>query len=101
MVGLFAVKNEAKKVLIKDFLLSCRVLFRKIEDYIIFLISKENNKKNIIIEYNQTSLNNKLIPIFLNNSYFRKFKTIKNKKFYLIKPNKLLNESEKLFIRRT
>lgn len=101
LVGLFAVKNEAKKVLIKDFLLSCRVLFRKIEDYIIFLISKENNKKNIIIEYNQTSLNNKLIPIFLNNSYFRKFKTIKNKKFYLIKPNKLLNESEKLFIRRT
>lgn len=97
LVGLYLIKEDKNSVVIKDFLLSCRVLFRKIEDYIIYKLSRNYNSKKIIIEFRETTLNNKLVPNFLKSSYF----DILNKKgklsLYTIKPNKTLNETKKLF----
>ena len=48
------------------------MLFRKIEDYMIFKILK-NLILNIIIKYNQTSLNNRLVQ-FSKKRYFENYK---------------------------
>ena len=82
---------------IKDFLLSCRVLFRKIEDYIIYELSRNYNSKKIIIEFRETALNNKLVPNFLKSSYFELLNKNGKLSLYKIKPNKTLNETKKLF----
>ena len=64
------IKEDENSVVVKDFLLRCRVLFRKIEDYIIYELSRNYNSKKIIIEFRETALNNKLVPNFLKSSYF-------------------------------
>lgn len=98
VVGLFILKFDGKNILITDLLLSCRILYRKIEDYIIFNIIKIFGNQKITIEYKNTILNDKLIPIFLKNDFFRKLKNEKEKKIYLINKTKNLYESKKIFI---
>ena len=99
IIGLFTLKFEGKNIRITDLLLSCRILYRKIEDYIICYIINSFRNKKITIEYKNTILNNKLIPIFLKNDFFQKFKKEKKKQIYLINKTKNLNESKKIFIK--
>lgn len=96
IIGLFVLKFDGKNILITDLLLSCRILYRKIEDYIIFNILKKFKNKKITIEYKKTTLNNKLIPIFLKNNFFKILKK-KTKQNYLISLTKNLHESKKIF----
>lgn len=98
VVGLFILKFDGKNILITDLLLSCRILYRKIEDYIIFNIITTFGNHKITIEYKNTILNDKLIPIFLKNDFFRKLKNEKENKIYLINKTKNLYESKKIFI---
>ena len=82
---------------IVDFVLSCRVLNRYLEDYIILRILKKNKNKNITINYTKQKVNNILIPIFLNKEYFILDKIKKNVFKYDVKPMNKSNEIEKIF----
>ena len=78
IIGAYIIKKEKLKVQIVDFVLSCRVLNRYLEDYIILIILKKNKNKNITINYTKQKVNNILIPIFLNKEYFILDKIKKN-----------------------
>ena len=98
IVGLFIIYTDTKEIIIKDFLLSCRVLFRKIEDFTISKISSIYPKKKILIEYKKTVVNNKLVPKFLTKSYFKLYKRKeKNLEIYKITNNNELNATKKIF----
>ena len=97
IIGAYIIKKEKLKVQIVDFVLSCRVLNRYLEDYIILRILKKNKNKNISINYTKDKVNNILIPIFLNKEYFKLDKIKKNVFKYDIKPMNKSNEIEKIF----
>jgi FkbH-like protein len=97
IVGAYILKKQNKQSEIVDFVLSCRVLNRYLEDLIIIKIIKANNNKKLSICYKKDKVNSELIPIFLKKDYFRFNK--KNKKlfnFYLDYTKKS-NEIEKIF----
>lgn len=83
IIGTFVTNKKKNTIEIIDFVLSCRVFNRYIEDYIIWYILKKNKNKKILINYINTELNNKLIPVFLKKDYFKIEK--KNKKNIFIK----------------
>ena len=97
IIGAYIIKKEKLKVQIVDFVLSCRVLNRYLEDYIILRILKKNKNKNITINYTKQKVNNILIPIFLNKEYFILDKIKKNVFKYDVKPMNKSNEIEKIF----
>ena len=101
IIGAYIVKKDKFKVEIIDFVLSCRVLNRYVEDFIILKIMKDNNNKKISILYKNNKVNNVLIPIFLKKEYFELKK--KNKKLfkYDIKLIDKSYEIEKIFNQRT
>jgi predicted enzyme involved in methoxymalonyl-ACP biosynthesis len=83
--------------------LSCRILSRKIEEYIIYLIQKKNRNKEIYLEHVKTDKNKELIKIFLENNSFQKVskKMMDKVKFkgelYKVLLNKKLINVEKFF----
>lgn len=97
IVGLLIIEKSKEKICITDFLLSCRILYRKVEDYIIYHVLKLYKNKKIEIHYNNSTLNNKLIPIFLKKSFFKFYKRIKKKEIYLVIKNRKINEAKKFF----
>jgi FkbH-like protein len=97
LIGLYLLKIEEDKIIIKNLILSCRVLFRKIEDFIIYKIHTTYKNKKIHIEYRESSLNNKLIPKFLNNKFFRFYSMKGEIKKYSITSTKSLYETKKIF----
>ena len=80
-----------------DFVLSCRVLNRYLEDFIILRIVEKNKNMNILIYYKKDKLNNVLIPLFLNKNYFRLNKKNKNLFKYDIKLKNNFHEIKKIF----
>ena len=91
-VGLYTLILKESKFFISDFLFSCRVLNRYIEQYIIYLILSKINKTQLYIIYNKTKINDKLVPKFLKNDFFKLCKKDGKKQIYKIKKtNKLLN----------
>ena len=97
IVGAYILKRQNKQSEIIDFVLSCRVLNRYLEDLIIIKIIKANDNRKLSIYYKKDKVNSELIPIFLKKDYFKLNK--KNKKlfnFYVDKPKKS-NEIEKIF----
>ena len=97
IVGAYIIKKEKHKVEIIDFVLSCRVLNRYLEDFIILRILKKNKKKNISIFYLKDKVNSVLIPIFLKKKYFKLKKGNKKLFNYNISLPDNYDEIEKIF----
>ncbi len=97
IIGAYIIKKEKLTIEIVDFVLSCRVLNRYIEDYIILKILKKYKNKKISINYTKDRVNNVLIPVFLNKKYFELAKIKKNIFKYDIKPLNNASEIEKIF----
>jgi FkbH-like protein len=99
IVGVYIAKKKRLKVEVIDFVLSCRVLNRYIEDFTILRILKANKNKNISIYYKKDKLNSVLIPMFLNKNYFKLNKKNKNLFKYDIKLKNDFHEIKKIFSR--
>ena len=97
IVGAYIIKKDKQKVEIIDFVLSCRVLNRYLEDFIILRILKKNKKKNISIFYLKDKVNSVLIPIFLKKKYFKLKKGNKKLFNYNISLSDNYDEIEKIF----
>ena len=107
IVSFVCLKNIEKKIFIDSFLMSCRVLGRYLENWIlheIIKISKKKKSKPIIAEFTQ-SLKNKIAREFLKNNNFRKvssqyLKNFKKEMNYSLSKNKseffLLDQSKKI-----
>ena len=98
IIGAVVLKIENKKILIEDFILSCRVLSRFVEDFILQYIFERFSEKDIEIRYKKTNVNSNLIPIFLKKKIFNLTKKINNLYVYKIKFNlKELKNIKKIF----
>ncbi len=97
IIGAYIIKKEKLKIEIIDFVLSCRVLNRYLEDYIISKITQAYRNSAIFIFYKKETLNNVLIPIFLNKPFFKLNKKIKNLYKYNIKSTNNSDEIKKIF----
>ncbi len=98
IIGAYILKKVDDKVIIVDFLLSCRVLYRFVEQFILSKISKKFQGKEIIIIHNKSMVNSELVSKFLTNKIFKLLNRKESKFFYKINLNKKeINETEKLF----
>ncbi len=97
IVGSFIIEKKDNNVLIKDFLISCRVLYRYVEDYVMAYILKKYKNYKVHIIYNSTKVNNKLVPIFLKKTFFKLNNKIKNKHIYELKYTKELEYAKEAF----
>jgi FkbH-like protein len=97
IIGTYIIIIKENSVQIEDFVLSCRVINRYVEDYIILSIVKKYKNKKITIKYLNTGLNNKIVPIFLKKNYFKLEKQKNNMYTYQIIFNKELDEIKKFF----
>ena len=98
LIGAYVLKIEYDKILVEDFILSCRVLSRFVEVYVLYIICNKFKKKKIEINYRKTNLNSNLIPLFLKNIFFKLKKKKKNNFLYSINAKKFNNnETKKLF----
>tara|TARA_B100001057_G_C22871317_1_gene959010 strand:- start:1662 stop:3221 length:1560 start_codon:yes stop_codon:yes gene_type:complete len=98
IIGAYILKKFDDKIIIVDFLLSCRVLYRFVEQFILSKISKKFQGKEIIIIHNKSMVNSELISKFLTNKIFKLLNRNESKYFYKINLNKKdINETEKLF----
>ena len=77
--------------------MSCRVISRLVEDYMIYHINKKNINCDKFINYKKNNLNKELIPKFLKKNFFLLIKKQKNNETYQIKKTKDLNEIKKFF----
>ena len=96
LISLKIVKNNF--VFVDSFLLSCRVLGRYLENWIlskIFKIAKKNKSTSIFIEYKKTQRNN-ITKDFLLKNGFKKINNKLNKK-YRIFFSSLMDKDSKLF----
>jgi len=97
IVGAYIIKKQKLSVEIIDFVLSCRVLNRYLEDLIIIKIIKDNLNRNLSILYKKELVNNMLIPIFLKKNYFKLIKKNKNLHKYSINLQNNSHEIENIF----
>jgi len=98
IIGSYILEKKKDDVLISDFILSCRVLYRYVEQYILYNIIKQNSGKKVKILYKKTKVNSNLIPKFLKTQEFILSKKNKNYFLYNIKFNKKnIDETKKIF----
>ena len=98
IIGSYVFEKKKDSVLISDFILSCRVLYRYVEQYILYNIIKKNSGKKVKILYKKTKVNSNLIPKFLKTQEFILSKKNKNYFLYNIKFNKKnIDETKKIF----
>lgn len=98
IIGSYVLEKKKDSVLISDFVLSCRVLYRYVEQYILYNIIKNNTKKVIKIFYKKTNVNSNLIPKFLKKQQFDLSYRNKGCFFYNVKfDKKIINETKKIF----
>lgn len=98
IIGAYILKKVDDKIIIVDFLLSCRVLYRFVEHFILSKITKKFPGKEIIIIHNKNKVNSELVSKFLANKFFKLLNKIESKFFYKINLNqKDINETQKLF----
>ena len=90
-------KKESGKVFIMDFAVSCRVISRYVEDYMILSILSKTRGLKYYISYKKTNLNNNLIPKFIKKNFFKFHKKTDNKEVYEISKNKDLTNVKKIF----
>ncbi len=98
IIGAYVLEKKKYNILISDFVLSCRVLYRYVEQYMLFHIIKNYPTKKVEIIYKKTNVNSNLIPNFLKSQYFKLSHKSKSCLFYNIKFNKeSINETKKIF----
>jgi FkbH-like protein len=98
IIGAYILKKSGDLVLINDFVLSCRVLYRYVEEFILCHIIKRNPKKKVEIMYKKTNVNSNLIPKFLEKQHFSLSYKDKGSFFYKVKFRKgYIDETEKIF----
>ena len=90
-------KKEKDRITIIDFAMSCRVISRLVEDYMIYYIDNKNKNLNKFINYKKSNLNKDLIPKFLQKNYFTFEKKLNGNNVYKIKNNKELNDIKEIF----
>ena len=94
IISYMIIKVDKDKFIVTDFILSCRVFKRFIEETIIFFVKKQFGKKTGYINFKSTK-KNKYSKEFLENSKFFKklnnneFKILDNFNFKLIDKKKL------------
>ena len=72
IIGLVLYCVKKKKLIITDFILSCRIISRKIEEYIILKLLEKNKKNEIDLLHIPTEKNKMLIKKFLSENNFQK-----------------------------
>ena len=98
LIGAYVLKIQYDKILVDDFILSCRVLSRFVEVYVLYIICNKFKRKKIEINYRKTNLNSNLIPLFLKKNFFKLKKKKGNNFLYSINAKKFNNnETQKLF----
>ena len=98
IIGAYLLKKEKNKILICDFLLSCRVLYRFVEDLIIFKIMEKYKNHKCEIIYFKTKVNSSLIPKFLKKNIFSFINKKNNYYYYNLNYKKdKINEIKKIF----
>ena len=99
LIGSYITKKNEKFLEIIDFVISCRVINRYVEDYIIYSILKTYKSDKYIINYKETTLNKDLIPNFLKKKNFKLLKESKGKSTYEIEKKNNFKELSKIFTR--
>ena len=97
IIGAYICKISKTSVIIEDFVLSCRVLSRFVEDYILYDLLSNFEKKKIYINYLKTDKNDKLIKYFLKKPFFINEHSKKKYHQYQIIKNESLNNVSKIF----
>ena len=98
IIGAYVIRKETQKILIDDFILSCRVLSRFVEKYILCKLQEKYHNKKLEIKFKKTKLNSNLIPKFLKENNFKLLRKRNNIYFYDINfKKKKLNETKKIF----
>ncbi len=98
IIGSYVLEKKNDSILISDFVLSCRVLYRYVEQYILYNITRKNPKKEVKIFYKKTNVNSNLIPKFLKERQFNLSHENKGCFLYNIKfDKKNINETKKIF----
>ena len=97
IIGAFVLFKKKNVIEIIDLVISCRVISRYLEDYIIYYILKTNNANKYKINYFKQSVNKNLIPDFLKKKYFTLIEKKKEKYFYEIKMSPELKNVRKFF----
>jgi len=107
IIGLIVFNKIKNAIYISDFMISCRVLSRKIEEYILYHVLNVSNVEIGYIIFKKSDKNSELISKFLGNNFFSKLPNgeIKKLKFsqkstiYRIDINKDLKNVKKYFKR--
>ena len=97
IIGAYITKKGKNKIDIIDFVLSCRVLNRFLEDYVVLRIINKNKNNNVFIQYKKDKINSGLIPKFMKKNYFELISRKKNNFKYIIKNTNKYNEIERIF----
>ena len=103
IIGAFITYMDKDFISIEEFILSCRVLSRKIEEFILLHICKKNSKKKILLRYIKNNNNKILIENFIKKNSFKEHKvkfTKENKKkakYLNILENQKLKNVERFF----
>ena len=98
IIGAYVLEERKDNILISDFVSSCRVLYRYVEQFILGKIIRQFPTKHVEIFYKKTNVNSNLIPKFIKKQHFNL--TYKNKSdfFYDVKFSKeRMNETKKIF----
>lgn len=97
IIGTYITKRDTNNINIIDFALSCRVLNRYLEDFIILNILKKYKNKKVYIQYKKSNLNDKLIPPFLKKSFFNLYSSSKKIYRYKLSINNEIKQIKKIF----
>ena len=97
IIGAYILREETTQLKIIDFVISCRVLNRYLEDFIILKILKKKKNKNLLIVYKKDKVNKILIPLFLKKEQFKLLSKDKNLYYYNIEYINSLNDINKIF----
>lgn len=90
IIGLIKYHVTSEVLIVDSFLLSCRILGRHLEQWILNELLRKTDPKWVHIVYNQTSKNIMLKDVFNDLGFVLK-KTEENVTSYVIKASKLLN----------
>lgn len=76
IIGLYTLEKRLNKIFLVDFILSCRVIERYIEYYVINRIFRENKVRQLKINLNLTEANKNMVNKFLS-FFFKNMKFLK------------------------
>ena len=98
IIGLYVLNVKKDQIIIEDFIISCRVINRKIEEVVLLYILKKYKKKsNVFLNFIQNNSNKNIIGNFLKNSFFLLSKKTKGLMVFKVLLNKDLNNVSKFF----